>query len=134
MSQVKHVESDGRVFIDLTEADNPCGSCGACCSHFRVSFYMGETIHLGGLVPSEMTSKLTDFHACMKGTEAGSGRCIALVGEVGHQGIKCSIYHDRPSPCREYPVWLDDGSPNPKCQVLRSSIGVRPLEVNKENL
>ncbi|MEG6657786.1 YkgJ family cysteine cluster protein, partial [Pseudomonas aeruginosa] len=22
--------------------DNPCLTCGACCAHFRVSFYWGE--------------------------------------------------------------------------------------------
>lgn len=113
---------------DMSDDDsNPCLSCGACCAHFRISFYCGELDSApGGWVPSEMASKLTDTIACMRGTESGGQRCSALTGEVG-QRIGCSIYAQRPSPCREYPVWLSDGSPNPDCQRLRARIGLPPL-------
>ncbi|THB82127.1 YkgJ family cysteine cluster protein, partial [Pantoea allii] len=26
----------------MSEISNPCVSCGACCAHFRVSFYWAE--------------------------------------------------------------------------------------------
>lgn len=120
---------DQRVFIDMPDTpDNPCGSCGACCAHFRVSFYCGELSGgLGGFVPVELTSKVNDFLACMRGTEIGNGRCVALQGELGQPGIRCRIYPDRPTPCREFANWLEDGSPNPDCQRLRLKIGLAPL-------
>ena len=75
-----------------------------------------------------MASKVNEVIACMQGTEAGNGRCIALVGELGKSGISCRIYPNRPSPCREFANWLADGSPNPDCQRIRAKIGLPPLE------
>ena len=49
----------------------------------------------------------------MKGTEMGGGRCISLRGELGKPGIHCAIYENRPTPCREFDIWLPDGTPNP---------------------
>lgn len=128
--QIRKVQDDNRVFIDMPDDDsNPCISCGACCSHFRVSFYCGELSDgSGGVVPVELTSKVNDFYACMKGTEVGGGRCTALQGTLGQPGIGCAIYANRPSVCREFPVWLEDGTPNPDCQRLRSKLGLRPLK------
>jgi uncharacterized protein len=124
--QLVHVQDDNRVFVDMVDGeDNPCLSCGACCQHFRVSMYVGEMASSpGGTVPDELVSAVNPVIVCMKGTEAGHGRCIALRGEVGKPGIRCEIYHLRPTPCREYRVWLDDGSPNPDCQRLRKNIGL----------
>lgn len=127
--QLRRIIDDNRVFIDMPDSpDNPCIACGACCSYFRVSFYCGElTGGSGGFVPADMATKVNDVMACMKGTEAGNGRCIALVGELGKSGISCSIYPNRPTPCREFAVWQEDGSPNPHCQRLRANIGLPPL-------
>ena len=109
-------------------ANNPCLSCGACCSFFRVSFYSGEIAgETGGTVPPELVSKVGPLRACMKGTELGNSPCIALRGTVGQAGVHCSIYELRPSPCRDYPIWMEDGSPNPDCQRLRAAIGLPPL-------
>lgn len=122
------VQEDGRVFIDMpSNESNPCLHCGACCAHYRVSFYCGEidTQPLG-FVPNAMVSKVTPFIACMKGTESGGGRCAALTGTIGEE-IGCSIYTNRPTTCREYPVWMADGTPNPACQTLRAKIGIAPL-------
>lgn len=126
---IRRVVDDNRVFIDMPDTpDNPCTSCGACCAHYRVSFYCGElTGGSGGVVPAEMTTKVNAVIACMKGTEAGNGRCVALVGELGKEGISCSIYQNRPTPCREFANWFDDGTPNPECQKLRAGIGLPPL-------
>jgi Fe-S-cluster containining protein len=127
--QVVRLQDDNRVFVDMADSDeNPCLSCGACCQHFRVSMYMGEMASSpGGTVPDEWVSAVNPFIVCMKGTEKGHGRCIALRGAVGKPGIRCEIYHRRPTPCREYRVWLDDGTPNPDCQRLRANIGLAPL-------
>lgn len=127
--QIRHISDDDRVFIDMADGpDNPCSTCGACCSHFRVSFYCGELDEgSGGVVPAGLTVKLNDVMACMQGTESGGGRCVALEGEIGKGGIRCRIYANRPTPCREFPVWLDDGAPNPDCQRVRAKFGLPPL-------
>jgi Fe-S-cluster containining protein len=129
---VQHIsiQDDNRVFVDMADDDdgNPCLSCGACCQHFRVSMYMGEVAGSpGGTVPAELVSTINPVMVCMKGTEAGHGRCIALCGTVGEAGIRCGIYPLRPTPCREYRVWAEDGTPNPDCQRLRRAIGLAPL-------
>ncbi|HEY9281121.1 MAG TPA: YkgJ family cysteine cluster protein [Eoetvoesiella sp.] len=117
-----------RASANDTSASNPCLSCGACCAHFRVSFYCGEIAgEGGGTVPAELVTQVSPLRGCMKGTEYGGQRCIALRGELGQPGIACAIYEQRPSPCREFPTWLDDGSPNPDCQRLRNAIGLPPL-------
>jgi Fe-S-cluster containining protein len=127
--QLLDIQADNRVFADMTHDEaNPCLSCGACCQYFRVSMYMGEMASApGGTVPDELVSRVNPYIVCMKGTESGHGRCIALRGEVGQPGVHCAIYAQRPSPCREYRVWSDDGSPNPDCQRLRGLIGLPPL-------
>ncbi len=108
---------------------NPCLSCGACCAHFRVSFYCGEIAdgNGAGMVPPELVSQVGPLRAAMKGTEHGFGRCTALRGDVGCAGVHCSIYELRPSPCRDFEPWLQDGSPEPDCQRARARFGLPPL-------
>ena len=63
---------------------------------------------------------------CMKGTEQGGHHCIAL--EYAPQtGYRCSIYENRPSPCREFNPRNEDGSANLKCNELRQSAGLASL-------
>jgi uncharacterized protein len=123
--QIKIVQEDGRSFFDMPNdpKENPCSDCGLCCSHFRIGFYAGEVEGgLGGFVPSEKVIKFNDVRAVMKGTENG-GRCIALTGEIG-KNVGCSIYHNRPTPCREFPVWEENGRANAKCNELRQKHGL----------
>jgi hypothetical protein len=121
------IQDDGSVYIDMPSDDsNPCLNCGACCSHFRISFYHSELdYHPSGQVPDKLAVKVNDTFACMQGTIDG-GRCVALQGEIGKQ-ISCAIYENRPSPCRKYAVWEEDGTPNHQCQTLRKQIGIVPL-------
>lgn len=79
---------------------NPCQSCGACCAHFRVSFYWAEAESLG--LPEALTEAINPWMSCMKGTgqRAGGVRCVALAGEIGRE-VGCTIYPQRPSPCHE---------------------------------
>ncbi|MBI1175261.1 MAG: YkgJ family cysteine cluster protein [Sideroxydans sp.] len=107
--------------------ENPCLSCGLCCSHFRISFYHGEVDDMPcGFVPAEMVEQLTPFRACMKGTNQVDRRCVALVGTPGAQTF-CSIYERRPTPCREFEIWDALGVPNERCQQLRAAHGLSPL-------
>jgi len=111
---------------------NPCLDCGACCAHFRVSFYCGEVASdNGGTVPVELVTQMSPLRVCMKGTETGAGRCTALRGELGNPGIHCAIYALRPTPCREFNTWEADGSVNPDCQRLRRGLGLPELAPRK---
>ncbi|WP_230969023.1 YkgJ family cysteine cluster protein [Nitrogeniibacter aestuarii] len=107
---------------------NPCLGCGLCCTHFRVSFYWAEGDDApGGYVPAHLTEKVNDFYRCMKGTGQAPRRCHALEGQVG-ESVACRIYEQRPSPCREFEVYLENGEPNPRCNELRLKAGLSPLE------
>lgn len=110
------------------QAANPCLNCGACCAHFRVSFYCGEVAgENGGYVPVHLVRPISSLRVCMDGTESGGGRCVALRGELGQPGIHCAIYPVRPTPCREFEVWEPDGSVNADCQRLRAALGLPPV-------
>ena len=103
---------------------NPCLSCGACCSTFRVSFYWAEADDAaGGFVPAALTEQLTPHRRCMTGTSAARPRCVALAGEIG-AGVCCTIYEQRPSPCREFDAFAPDGSVNPRCNRARQQHGL----------
>jgi Fe-S-cluster containining protein len=127
MSQATEIAA--AVATPAHDPDNPCLSCGACCAHFRVSFYFGELdSQPGGWVPIALTRQINHFRAAMRGTESGAGRCAALGGEVGQPGVSCAIYTLRPSPCREFSAWEEDGTPSPQCQRLRIGLGLPALK------
>jgi len=101
--------------------------CGACCAHYRVSFYWSESeSFLGGQVPVEFTESLNPWRAVMRGTQAKPARCIALEGEVG-SAVRCSIYPRRPSPCHELQPWDEDGQPSAACSKARAAHALPPL-------
>ncbi len=114
---------------DMIKENNPCFSCGACCEYFRVSFYQGELKSVGGIVPDNLVIPITPFRVAMKGTEFGCGKCVALKNDDKYGKI-CSIYENRPSVCRSFLVWDEDGNPNPDCQRLRAQKGLSLLEKN----
>lgn len=98
--------------------ENPCLTCGACCSFFRVSFYWAEALSLG--LPEPLTEQVNDFYSCMKGTNQKEPHCVALNGAVGER-VSCSCYGQRPSSCRE----LQPGEP--KCDRARAHYGLEPV-------
>lgn len=93
--------------------DNVCLSCGACCMTYRVSFYWAEADARG--LPPFLTERVTPTLSCMAGTNARAPRCAALRGTV------CSVYEQRPEPCREVQVGDD------KCLRARAYHGLPPL-------
>jgi Fe-S-cluster containining protein len=112
--------------VTTTQA-NPCLTCGACCAHFRVSFYWGEADPAaGGVTPAELTTKLTPHHAVMRGTEHSPPRCIALDGTIGGN-VRCTIHPRRPSPCRELTASWVDGVRSERCDRARAAHGLPPL-------
>jgi Fe-S-cluster containining protein len=107
--------------------NNPCIACGACCAHFRVSFYWSEAdVAAGGVTPAHLTTKATAHRADMSGTEKQPARCVALQGEIG-KDVRCEIHPLRPSPCREFQASWVDGVHNERCDRARAAHGLPPL-------
>ena len=105
---------------------NPCLTCGACCAHFRVSFFWGECQSAGGVVPDDQVVLITPHRVAMRGTDAKPTRCVGLLGEVG-QGVRCTLYEQRSSTCREFEASWANGEHNPHCDAARQAYGLPPL-------
>ena len=125
---------------------NPCVGCGACCAHFRVQFYWreGESSELRPVgvarssqnpatsvdhppVRPELFEDLNDRYRCMKGTnDKHHPKCVGLKGKIGRDA-SCSVYTERPTPCREFKASYSDGRRNERCDDARKSHGLKPL-------
>jgi len=110
----------------MSDNFNPCMTCGACCAHFRVSFYWAEADDAGGVVPADLTEPLNLMMRAMRGTNAREPRCVALQGEPGGC-VSCGIYAQRPSPCREFAMSGENGVYNEACDRARARYGLPPL-------
>lgn len=101
-----------------------CQRCGACCASFRVDFHPAElaggAFAWGQGVPPTMTVPVTASIVRLCGTDSAAPRCVALVGTIG-QTVACSIYAERPSPCREFDV------EHAACNRARQRHGLPPL-------
>lgn len=105
---------------------SPCLSCGACCAHFRVSFYWGECQSAGGNVPDHLVEQVNPHRVAMLGTATKPVRCVGLQGEVGC-AVSCSLYEQRSSTCRDFTASWEDGQVNPHCDAARAAYGLPPL-------
>ena len=106
---------------------NPCLTCGACCAYYRCSFYWGETDAAPeGTVPADLTHRVSAFLVAMNGTEGPRPRCVALGGTIGEE-VRCTIYEQRSTSCREFPFAWQDGLPNERCDKARIAHGLLPL-------
>lgn len=107
---------------------HPCQKCGACCASFRVSFYWRESEpDTENGTPKNLTVDQDLNTRCMKGTETKHRpHCVALKGRVGNE-VGCSIYMNRPSPCRNFSASLENGIKNPRCDEARAKHGLEPL-------
>ncbi|WP_348673567.1 YkgJ family cysteine cluster protein [uncultured Abyssibacter sp.] len=106
---------------------HPCLRCGACCAHYRASFYWaeGDDVTPGG-VPVQLTARLTPHRRVMLGTDQPKPRCIALQGTVGER-VYCSIHPLRASVCRDYVPSFEDGQHHARCDEARAVHGLPPL-------
>jgi len=102
----------------LPAAQDPCLDCGACCATYRVSFHWAEPDSRG--LPDHLLEPLTPAYACMAGTNRADPRCVALDGQVG-VAVRCTVYADRPSGCRELQPGED------KCLRARQRHALPPL-------
>lgn len=108
---------------------NPCVSCGACCAHFRVQFYWREANpgDCENPVPPDLFEELTPQHRCMKGTgKKHHPKCEGLKGRIG-KDASCSIYSQRPTPCRAFTASYADGLKHERCDEARAAHGLPPL-------
>lgn len=105
-----------------------CTQCGACCAHYRVSFYWAESEQ----IPEHMVESITSVYACMKGTNQAQPRCIALQGEIGKQ-VSCSIYTLRSSACKEVQVADEQCIKARKAYHLIPLVTLEPVEKAAEN-
>lgn len=104
-----------------------CSRCGACCAAFRVDFHvteLGDGRSPG--VPAALAVQVTATLMRLRGTDAASPRCVALEGEIGCE-VRCRIYADRPSPCREFAPYAALGIGEPACDRARRRHGLPPL-------
>ncbi|AJW28942.1 ferredoxin [Chania multitudinisentens RB-25] len=112
----------------MSEINNPCISCGACCGYFRVSFYWAEAEDGGGTVPLSLTEPLPPFLRCMLGTNSKAPRCIALQGTIG-KAVSCLIYPNRPSTCREFGQSRENSQRDRACDRARNYYGLPALPI-----
>lgn len=112
-----------------TEKVHPCQSCGACCSYFRVSFYWreAEKSDVDNPVPQNFWEEGPGSFRVMKGTAPKHNpKCTALQGTIG-DFVACSIYSNRPTPCRNFKASFEDGTHHERCDQARAKHGLRPL-------
>jgi Fe-S-cluster containining protein len=110
-----------------TEAVHPCLTCGACCAYFRVSFHPSENSSESLEVPISLSVSVDAETSVMKGTDTlQNTRCVALSGTVGKNG-SCSIYENRPSPCRKFEASYERGVKEPRCDEARKAYQLAPL-------
>jgi len=110
-------------------ADFACLSCGACCAAFRVDFHVSDLA--SGTqpgVPPDLTVPVTGNLVRMRGTDAAPPRCVALEGAVGQQ-VHCTIYEQRPGPCRDFAPYAPLGVGDDACDRARHRFGLPPLAV-----
>lgn len=96
-----------------------CQTCGACCAHYRVSFYWQEAEQRG--LDASTLVRVSPWQVCFRGTAQHPVRCMHLDGEVG-DCVSCRIYSQRPGPCRSVEIGDE------KCLQARAAHGLGPLE------
>lgn len=93
---------------------------------FSSLFLLGGSRRCGRPGASALTEPLTPFLRCMSGTNQRQSRCAALSGDIG-DAVHCTIYENRPSPCREFAMSGENGEENDACNRARARYGLPPL-------
>ncbi|MDR1936317.1 MAG: YkgJ family cysteine cluster protein [Candidatus Accumulibacter sp.] len=105
-----------------------CLGCGACCAAFRVDFHREDLAAPGkDGVPERMAVRLTPTLYRLRGTDDAPPRCVGLEGEIG-RSARCSIYRQRPGPCRDFAPYAPLGMGEDACDRARRRHGLPPLE------
>lgn len=107
----------------------PCIRCGACCADRQVVFDGSECDEVP-YVPEQLSEPVTGRLRAMGGTDRQPPRCLALAGRIG-EGVRCTIYERRPSPCRDYAPDGLFGIENGECTAARARHGLPPLPCSR---
>lgn len=101
---------------------------------------VGVSARASGAASTSTRSSHTSLYRTMKGTGVKHHpKCVALKGQVGELAF-CSIYENRPSPCRKFEASYENGVQNKRCDEARRAHGLKPLtkddwrRYNKKNL
>jgi uncharacterized protein len=108
---------------------HPCVKCGACCASFRVAFYWreAESKDHKSAVPEGYWHELSPLQRGMNGTDnKHHPKCCALKGRIGEKAY-CTIYNNRPTPCRTFEASYENGVANERCDLARQKHGLKPL-------
>ena len=102
----------------MNEMDNPCQSCGACCSYSQnwPRFTVEDDAALD-LIPAELVNER------LSGMRCDGERCCALTGKIG-EATACGIYTVRPEVCR---VCMPG---DPECAMARRKFGLPELTID----
>jgi len=106
----------------VTAVTYDCRACGACCVNLPENTAEGfawwvELAATDGELPAKLVIHDGDGVPHLRVVDGG--RCIALRGALG-RGVRCAIYHHRPSPCRR----VQPG--DELCRRYRLAHGVTP--------
>lgn len=104
-----------------------CLSCGACCQNTPENVAEGFQFYVEVDEAAPLWRRPDLVRKLVVYAEDGTphlrlhpdGRCVALRGKIGHSGVRCSVYRERPAPCRQ----VEAGSE--LCQRYRRSRGLR---------
>ena len=77
-------------------------------------------------MPPELTVPVTARLYRMRGTDDAPPRCAALAGEIG-QAVRCTIYVQRPGPCRDFAPYAGVGIGDDACDAARRRYGLPQL-------
>lgn len=109
----------------MTVAAYDCQQCGACCKNLPANAAVGfvSWVEIADddrvLQRSDLVRKLVvrDGEGVPHLRLAPDGSCLALRGAVGGR-VRCTVYHDRPSPCRRVQAGDD------LCRMYRAAHGL----------
>jgi Fe-S-cluster containining protein len=62
----------------------------------------------------------------MLGTSQSNPRCTKLAGVIG-EDVRCTMYEQRSSSCRDFDASWEHGEHNPRCDDARAKHGLPPL-------
>lgn len=77
-------------------------------------------------MPDEQVIQVSSHHVAMRGTESRPARCTGLLGQVG-EAVRCTLYSQRSSTCREFEASWHNGEHNPACDAARLAHGLPVL-------
>ena len=77
-------------------------------------------------MPDDTVEVVTPNLVAMVGTNQSNPRCEKLAGDIGDD-VRCTMYEQRSSSCRDFDASWENGVHNPRCDDARAKHGLPPL-------